>query len=114
MLPARGAAALCDMPSLSSFSVDRWRLIWAIPVPLALIVLVGVGALPPSPRWLLVTAMGREQPQVAESPREVASTAATAAMRRLRGDHSTAEQEVADIVARTVGYAACFIYCATV
>lgn len=71
-----GASALAAYHEVSS----GWRAIWAPPALLALVVFAGMHAMPPSPRWLVLSAITRAE--AAHSGREL--EAARKALSRLR------------------------------
>ena len=72
---------------------DAWRAIWAPPLPVALVVVLGMWASPQSPRWLLLRAAA-----TAES-RSSGRHAALGALSRLRrgATHAELHAEIAEI-----------------
>lgn len=73
-----GAAAVCSLEGLG-LRGDAWRAIWALPVPVAVTILIGMSAMPASPRWLVPRAGGNTR----RPPRDEDEDAAPAA--RLTG-----------------------------
>ena len=88
------ASALADTGDVAS--PNAWRHIWSPPLAVSCVVIVGMLCMPPSPRWLVLRAMGTERGAV----REAALLDATLALQRFRNrwDGSDVSAEAAEEV----------------
>ena len=93
-----GAVAVANDAALG-LGANAWRAVWALPAPFAIAVALGMLFIaPPSPRWLVVRAVGR-----AGADADVGE--ARAALRRLRAGAADAaiEAELAEVVGTLSG-----------
>ena len=73
-------------------AAERWRLIWVGAIPLSLLLLGGMWAMPPSPRWLLLRAAGAKRKGEYEQSTTLRA-AALASLTKFRRGVETAEVE---------------------